>query len=179
MKKNHDHTVKIHELFLTFFYCGKAKKAPGTVGSFASTIFWFALSYLFYQQQISVNSQNIFWGIFLLAILIYGSIAAPIYTKKLKKIDHPSIVLDETLGQVLALQMSFILFYEQYFSKPLFVAFHLLLSFALFRLFDITKPLFIGYCDRNFKNGFGVMFDDLVAGFFAGMVVILICCLVL
>ena len=154
----------LHEIFLTFFYCGKAKKAPGTVGSFASVIFWLFLTKIFFDQNISLETQNIFWGIFLTVAFFYGCYASPIYAKKFGQIDHGSIVLDEVVGQILALQFTFFLLHENYFSEPKLIATHLFLCFIFFRFFDIVKPSFIGYCDRHFKNGFGVMFDDLVCG---------------
>lgn len=157
---------QVRETLLTFFGCGKAKKAPGTVGSFASVIFWFFVARWFFNHQFSLVFQNVFWAIFLVLAFIYGCLTVPIYAKKFDKIDHGSIVLDEVVGQILALQLTFCLFEENYFSQKLLVAFHLLSCFFLFRLFDITKPLFIGYCDKNFKTGFGVMFDDLLAGIF-------------
>ncbi len=165
--------LKIHEFFLSFFYSGKAKKAPGTFGSVASVIFWLIITAIFFNHEISLKTQNIFWAIFLIIILIYGSLAAPIYTKNLGKIDHQTIVLDETLGQILALQMSYYFLSENYFLNLHLAAIHLILSFAFFRLFDITKPLIIGYCDQKLKNGFGVMFDDLLAGLLAGASTIL------
>ncbi len=156
--------LKFHEIFLTFFYCGKAKKAPGTVGSFASVIFWLFFTKFFFDQNISLETQNIFWGFFLISAFFYGCYASPIYAKKFDQIDHGSIVLDEVVGQILALQFTFFLLHENYFSEPELIAAHLFLCFIFFRFFDIVKPSFIGYCDRHFKNGFGVMFDDLVCG---------------
>ena len=42
-----------------------------------------------------------------------------------------------------------------------------LVAFGLFRLFDIWKPFPIRQCDARMKNGFGVMFDDLLAAVYA------------
>lgn len=156
--------LKFHELLLTFFYSGKVKKAPGTAGSFAAVIFWFLIAILFYDQQVTLFDQNIFWGIFLTISFIYGCLASPIYAKQFNQIDHQTIVLDEVVGQVLALQFTFYLIHETYFTNINLIFTHLILCFALFRFLDIKKPSFIGYCDRKFKNGFGVMFDDLVCG---------------
>jgi len=156
--------LKFHEFLLTFFYCGKSKKAPGTVGSFASLVLWFFLTKFFFTQEISIEAQNIFWGIFLISAFIYGCYASPIYAKKFGQIDHGSIVIDEVVGQILALHLTFLLLRENYFSDNFLIILHLLLCFISFRFFDIVKPSFIGYCDRHFKNGFGVMFDDLVCG---------------
>ena len=48
------------------------------------------------------------------------------------------------------------------------------LSFIGFRFFDILKPYPINYVDKNMKNGFGVILDDLIAGFFT-LIVLYIC----
>jgi phosphatidylglycerophosphatase A len=78
-------------------------------------------------------------------------------------------VLDEVVGQIFALQFTFI-FLADYFAQPKLIATHLIFCFAFFRLLDIKKPSFIGYADRNFKNGFGVMFDDLICGFVVAVI---------
>ena len=161
---------KLHEIFLTFFYLGKVKKAPGTFGSFGALVFWFFLSKFFYQQNFSLLWQNIFWGIFLLVAFIYGSLATKYYTKKFAETDHQSIVLDEVIGQIFALQATFCLIANFYFSQNLTIISHLLFCFISFRFFDIKKPSFIGYCDRNLKSGFGVMFDDLLCGIVTALI---------
>ena len=167
--------AKKHELLLTFFYSGKAKKIPGTVGSFFSLILWLALTYILHLNNATLLIHNICWLAFLIVIFTYGSLAIPHYTKDLKEIDHSSIVLDETLGQVIALQIPFCLIFSDYFSHKNIMFAHLFLSFFFFRFFDITKPLLIGYFDRM-KNGYGVMLDDLVAGIFAGVCTTTIVC---
>ncbi|MDX2082940.1 MAG: phosphatidylglycerophosphatase A [Rickettsiales bacterium] len=155
---------KLHEFFLTFFYSGKAKKAPGTFGSLAALIFWFCLTKWFFVAEISLISQNIFWTIFLILAFIYGCAAITTYTKKFDRIDHQTIVLDEVVGQILPLQITFLLLHENYFSQINIIAIQLTFCFVAFRFFDIKKPSFIGYADRHFKSGFGVMFDDLLCG---------------
>ena len=162
--------LKLHELLLTFFYCGKVKKAPGTVGSFVSVLFWIFFTKIFSDQQIAIEIQNIFWGFFLIITFIYGCLATPIYTQQFGQVDHQTIVLDEVVGQILALQFTFFLLWENYFSHPALIASHLIFCFASFRFFDIKKPSFIGYCDRNFKSGFGVMFDDLLCGIITALI---------
>ncbi len=77
----------MNELILTFFYSGKAKKAPGTFGSATALGFWFLLSY-FFADKISLVNQNIFWVIFLIAILIYGCFFIKNYAAKFGQIDH-------------------------------------------------------------------------------------------
>jgi phosphatidylglycerophosphatase A len=161
---------RINEIILTFFFLGKAKKAPGTFGSIGALAFWFFLSQLFFNQQFSIKSQTIFWGFFLLTILLYGIFAIPFYAKKVGEIDHKSIVLDEVFGQILALQMTFVFISENYFQNPRLILAHLLFCFVLFRFFDIRKPLLIGYLDRNLKNSFGVMLDDVLCGLVVGLI---------
>ena len=166
--------LKLHELLLTFFYFGKTKKAPGTVGSFASLLFWLWLTAIFFNHEIPLLTQNIFWGIFLISAFVYGCIASPIYAKQFNQIDHQTIVIDETVGQIIALQFTFHFLAKNYFANPILITTHLILCFALFRFFDIKKPSFIGYADRNFKNGFGVMFDDLLSGILAGAIALVL-----
>ena len=160
---------KLHELFLTFLYCGKARKAPGTFGSLAALIFWLCVTFFFCDNQYLILAQNIFWTTFLIIAFVYGCIASPIYGKKFGQVDHQTIVLDEVVGQIFALQFTFALVYENYFSHLSLVLSHLIFCFICFRFLDIKKPLFIGYVDRNFKNGFGVMFDDLICGVLTGI----------
>jgi phosphatidylglycerophosphatase A len=133
------------------------------------------LTSFFHQEKFSLVFQNIFWGIFLVCCFFYGVFFITSYTKQFNQIDHQTIVLDETVGQILPLQITFSLLHENYFSQLSTISFHIIFCFAVFRFFDITKPSFIGYCDRNFKSGFGVMFDDLLCGLItAGLGAILI-----
>lgn len=163
--------LKIHELFLTFFYFGKIKTAPGTCGSFIAIILWLAYSTNACGIGIPITLQNIFWGSFLTVAFIYGCIATPIYTKQFGQIDHKTIVLDEVVGQIVALQISFLMIYPTYFQKPVLMYIHLISSFFLFRFFDIKKPSIIGRADR-IKSGLGVMLDDLLAGLATALVVV-------
>ena len=156
--------IKFHELLLTFFYSGKSKKAPGTSGSLAAIIFWILTMNFFSKNAIALSSENIFWFIFLTITFIYGCLASPIYAKKLGKEDPGSIVIDEVVGQILPLQFTFSLLHENYFSDIKVMMLQLSFCFISFRFFDIAKPSIIGYCDRNFKGGFGIMFDDLLCG---------------
>ncbi len=75
--------------------------------------------------------------------------------------DDPGyIVIDEIAAQILVLA-----------AAPLALAPYLA-GFALFRLFDVTKPWPVGWADRAVKGGFGVMFDDLLAAVYAGLFLI-------
>ena len=48
-----------------------------------------------------------------------------------------------------------------------------ILSFIYFRLFDIYKPSVIGRIDKEMSGGYGVVLDDAIAGFFAGILVLM------
>ena len=89
------------------------------------------------------------------------------------EIDAKEIVIDEFLGQSIPILFFYIIFYEGSVSNTFFLII-VFLSFIGFRFFDIFKPYPIDYVDKNMKNGFGVIFDDLIAGFFT-LIVLYIC----
>ena len=82
-----------------------------------------------------------------------------------EEIDSKEIVIDEFLGQSIPIIFFYIIFYEGSVSTNFFFII-VFLSFIGFRFFDILKPYPINYVDENMKNGFGVILDDLIAGFF-------------
>ena len=85
------------------------------------------------------------------------------------KPDHGAIVIDEVLGQLLALALPY------YVLGASAVSFQfLLVGFVLFRLFDIAKPWPVSYFDNHWKSGWGVMLDDVVAGLLAGLGALLV-----
>lgn len=138
----------MQKLFLTFFYSGCAKRAPGTFGTLAALIpAFFILKYLGVQT------------LFLLSILIFLVSIRIIddYEKKSGIHDDKHIVIDEVAGVFLALAIC---------GETLFT---FLLSFVMFRIFDIKKPSIIGKIDKKVKGGLGVMLDDIAAGAFAGL----------
>lgn len=138
----------MRKLFLTFFYTGLSPLAPGTCGSLAAMIpAYFVLFYL--------GSTTLF----LLSILIFLVALKPIdtYEKETGVHDQSEIVIDEVAGVFLACAIS---------GANLACFF---LSFIFFRLYDIFKPSLIGRIDRECKGGLGVMGDDMLAGFFAGI----------
>ena len=90
-----------------------------------------------------------------------------------EEIDSKEIVIDEFLGQSIPILFFYIIFYEGSVSNTFFFII-VFLSFVGFRFFDILKPYPINYVDKNMKNGFGVILDDLIAGFFT-LIVLYIC----
>jgi phosphatidylglycerophosphatase A len=142
-------------------YSGLSPKASGTVGTLVSLPIGLAI--------LSILSPS---SLFLLTILI--SIIAvkviDIYEAETETHDSKHIVIDELAGIWFALSLSpgiKIDFETLDFSNP--VVWQIFLSFALFRVFDIWKPSFIGWIDRNVKGGLGVMGDDILAGLIAGI----------
>lgn len=136
-------------LWCSGFGTGYLRPAPGTWGSAtAALIWWFALADLPAWQQLLVIAA--YTGV---------SLAALHSVVRESEITDPGwIVADEFAGQWLALLA----------APPSIWA--LLLGFAAFRLFDITKPWFVGYLDRHTQGARGVMADDLAAGLLAAAV---------
>ena len=97
--------------------------------------------------------------IVVLAIVISGEAS-----KELIEKDHKSIVIDELAGIWLAMYPVFFIATSQY-ERSLYA----ILVLIFFRIFDIFKPYPISLIDQNFKNGFGIVFDDLVAGIYAAI----------
>jgi phosphatidylglycerophosphatase A len=172
--------VKYHGVILTFFGCGKWKYGPGTFTSFVATCLWLAVSYLFFLKQIPVVFETIMWIVFSAVIFVYGVFIVPIYSKLIGEEDHPSIVLDEVMGQIIALLMTYPFIKPYYFIidnsriNCLIIVSHVSFCFLLFRLLDIAKPSIIGSIDRNVKGGVGVMLDDFVCGILSGIFGIII-----
>ncbi|MFT2787250.1 phosphatidylglycerophosphatase A [Helicobacter pylori] len=138
--------------FLTLFFSGYSKKAPGTIGSLVA---------LLLGLPILIFSTN---TLFLAAVLIGLIAIAQIDKEEEESKIHDSsyIVIDELVGMWLAMAIS-----------GLSLA-GVILSFIFFRIYDITKPSLIGKIDKEVKGGLGVVADDALAGVLAGLSVLLI-----
>ncbi|WP_199490405.1 phosphatidylglycerophosphatase A family protein [Helicobacter pylori] len=138
--------------FLTLFFSGYFKKAPGTIGSFVA---------LLLGLPVLIFSAN---TLFLAAILIGLIAIAQIDKEEEESKIHDSsyIVIDELVGMWLAMAIS-----------GLSLA-GVILSFIFFRFYDITKPSLIGKIDKEVKGGLGVVADDALAGVLAGLSVLLV-----
>ena len=150
---------KISWFIATWFGSGLLPKAPGTWGSLAAIPF----AYLFsiytcpYAQLFGITA------LFFIGICVSDKIEESAQIK-----DPGFIVVDEVVGQWMALlplpflytiidNISFYLY-----SVPIAVA-----GFLVFRLFDIWKPWPVNYADKNIPGGYGIMFDDVIAGMYA------------
>ena len=130
---------------------GLAPLAPGTAGSIFGWILFIVLSH--YIDFI----LGLLAAVAVLAILISSEAS-----KNLVEKDHKSIVIDEFTGIWLAMVPVLYIASTQY-ERILYAV----LALIFFRIFDIFKPYPISYIDKNLKNGFGIVLDDLVAGIYA------------
>jgi len=151
-------------LLVTIFGLGKIKFMPGTFGSLATTILLF---YLFHKLNISSNLILIGWII----ILIYSFYAVSAYTRDSKNKDPGEIIIDEFLGQSIPIYLYEISHGTIKESDEAIIYYGLF--FILFRYFDIMKPFPVSFFDKNFKNSFGVIMDDICAGLY--VVLTLVC----
>ena len=145
------------------FGLGKIKFMPGTFGSLATTAFLF---YLFHSLNISSNIILIS----LIIIFIYSFYAVSTHTESSKNKDPGEIIIDEFLGQSIPIYLYEISHGTVKESDEAIL--YYALFFILFRYFDIMKPFPINYFDKNFKNSFGVIMDDIFAGLYVVLTVV-------
>lgn len=131
----------------TFFGCGLLPFAPGTWGSAAALpIAWMVRDQFGVVALLAVTA----------VVFLAGLWASTIYVRRTSEADPSPIVIDEVAGQMLVLAVA-----------PLqwdwFLA-----GLVLFRIFDIVKPWPVSWAERRFRNGFGVMADDVLAALYAG-----------
>mgnify|MGYP001182689983 FL=1 len=142
---------KIISIFTTLFGIGYSPIAPGTIGSIFSIVFlYFLIKFVSYS----------FLVIIFLIILFTSLKLIEKYSNLLKSHDSSTIVIDEFLGIFLI-----ILFYDYLKFSNDFIMFLFIL--ILFRFFDILKVFPINWVDKNIKNSFGVVLDDLLAGVYS------------
>ena len=155
---------KINFLFVTLFGIGKIKKVPGSFASLATTLFLF---FLFHVLNVSPNIV-LFSVIIIFFISLY---AINIFIKDLTNKDPKEVVIDEFIGQSIPICL-----YEIAHNIPKetdqILKFYFIM-FILFRIFDITKPYPVSYYDKNFKNSFGVIMDDVCAGLYVVAILVL------
>ena len=148
---------KINFLFVTLFGIGKIKKIPGSVASLATILFLF---FLFHILNISPNTVLVF----IIIIFFVSFYAVNIFIKNLTNKDPKEVVIDEFVGQSIPVCLYEVVHNVPKDSEKVFQFY--LIMFVLFRIFDITKPFPVNYYDKNFKNSFGVIMDDVCAGLY-------------
>jgi len=155
---------KIIFLFVTLFGIGKLKKIPGSYASLATTIFLFILFHVLY------FSPNIVL-IGVVIVFLISLYAVNIFIKNLDNKDPKEVVIDEFIGQSIPICLYEIV-HEGTKETSQVLTFYFTM-FILFRIFDIVKPYPVSYYDKNFKNSFGVIMDDVCAGLYVVAVLVL------
>ena len=158
---------------LTLFGVGYFKYAPGTAASFVTCIIY----YILWIAEFSLHNHKIYLVCFLIIILIYSILIIDKLSQFFKKKDPKEIVIDEFVGQCIPL-VAF-LFRPENLSHlggraNNYILIYILLSFILFRFFDILKPYPINIVDKKMKNGVGIMLDDIIAGIYSTIVIYII-----
>ena len=155
---------KINFFFVTLFGIGKIKKIPGSFASLATTFFLF---FLFHILNVSPN-MVLFSIIIIFFISLY---AVSIFIKNLPNKDPKEIVIDEFIGQSIPICL-YEVAHDMQKETSQVLKFYFIM-FILFRIFDIAKPFPVSYYDKNFKNSFGVIMDDVCAGLYVVLVLVL------
>ena len=150
------------------FGIGKIKMIPGTIGSLATIIILYILFHV-----LSISSNFILLG--LIIIFIYSFFAVTNYTENIENKDPKEIVIDEFIGQSIPIYLYEVSHGTEKFPNEAIIFY--IICFILFRFFDIKKPFPVSFFDKNFKNSFGVIMDDVCAGLY--VVLSLICFMVL
>jgi phosphatidylglycerophosphatase A len=136
----------------TWFKVGHLPHMPGTWGSLAALPLWWLLQHL---GPLGYGLAVVLFGV----VSVYLSGRAEIY---LQQPDASAIVIDEVVGQLIALAACPVSFYA------------VGLGVVLFRLFDIFKPFPIGLINSRLKGGLGIVLDDVVAGIYAGYILVIL-----
>ena len=158
---------KINLIFVTFLGIGYIKIAPGTFASLVTSIIFYCL----FRFYISIEHFPIL-GLIIIFFFIYSLYAIKTIENEFEQKDARQIVIDEVIGQSIPiLFIEYIIFLQtQSFGADLYLY---VTSFFLFRFFDILKPFPIRYFDKNYKNSFGILFDDVLAGIYTLIVLLL------
>ncbi|RVY18218.1 phosphatidylglycerophosphatase A [Helicobacter pylori] len=138
--------------FLTLFFSGYSKKAPGTIGSLVALLLGLPI--------LIFSANTLFLGAVFIGLIAITQIDKE--EEESKRHDSSYIVIDELVGMWLAMAIS-----------GLSLA-GVVLSFIFFRIYDITKPSLIGKIDKEVKGGLGVVADDALAGVLAGLSALLV-----
>ena len=154
--------------FVTLLGLGKIKFIPGTIGSLATVIILYVIFHIF-------NVSSNFVLLSLVVIFIYSFYAVSSYIKNNENKDPSEIVIDELIGQAIPI-FAYEISHGTEKSPDEAIIFYCI-CFILFRFFDIVKPFPVSFFDKNFKNSFGVIMDDVCAGLY--VILSLICFMIL
>jgi phosphatidylglycerophosphatase A len=149
----------------TFFGAGFGKPGPGTWGSVAATLIFSAVAFLLRPAALTLFCLTV--GGIVLSVAL-GVPAATIAEREAGRTDPGFVVIDEVAGQwITLLPLTFAPGSAHLDWK------HIVIGLLLFRIFDVTKPFPIRKLE-NLPEGWGIVFDDVAAGLYAGAVLFLI-----
>jgi phosphatidylglycerophosphatase A len=154
----------INYLFVTCLGIGSFRFAPGTITSLITTIFLYSLFHI-------INLSGNLILIILLIVFTYSFYAVSEYIKYNENKDPKEIVVDEFIGQSIPIYL-YEISHGTIKDSQEAVLFYLYI-FILFRFFDIKKPFPVSFFDKKFKNSFGVIIDDVVAGLYVVLTLII------
>jgi len=154
----------LNYLFVTCFGIGSFRFAPGTITSLVTAIFLFSLFHI-------INLSNNIILIGLLLVFVYSFYAVNEYIKNNDNKDPKEVVIDEFIGQSIPIYL-YETSHKSIKSSEEAILFYLYI-FILFRYFDIKKPFPVSYFDTKLKNSFGVILDDVVAGLYVVLTLII------
>ena len=154
----------INTLFVTMFGLGKTPKIPGTFGSFATIIILYIFFHIF-----ELSSNIILVG--LIIIFVFSFFAVSIHIRGKENKDPKEVIIDEFIGQSIPIYLYEIAHGTSKNSEEA-ILFYIYI-FILFRFFDIKKPFPVNFFDKKFKNSFGVIMDDVVAGLYVVLTLII------
>jgi len=155
---------KINFLFVSLFGIGKIGKIPGSIASLVTTVFLFFVFHI-----LNVSTNIVF--ISLIIIFFISLYSVNIFIKDLDNKDPKEVVIDEFIGQSIPICLYEIAHQGPKETSQVLTAYFIM--FILFRIFDIVKPYPVNYYDKNFKNSFGVIIDDVCAGLYVVAVLVL------
>ena len=148
---------------LTMFALGYSKYAPGSVASFVTCLIFIC----FYNFQINV----LFLILGVILLFLFSVYSIDTLKNSFSETDAKEIVIDEFIGQSIPILTIYSFLDDGNIGTFILYTF---VSFVLFRLFDIWKPFPINRVDKNIKNGFGVILDDVLAGIYSIIVLVLL-----
>ena len=151
-------------LFVTCFGIGTFRYAPGTITSLVTTVFLFSLFHI-----INLSSNIILF--ILVLVFFYSFYAVSHYIRDNEIKDPKEVVVDEFIGQSIPIYLYEISHGTNKDTQE--AALFYLYIFILFRYFDIKKPFPVNFFDKKFKNSFGVVMDDVVAGLYVVLTLII------
>ncbi len=159
-----DMIKNINYLFVTFFGIGTLRYAPGTFTSLVTVVFLYSLFYI-------IKLSNFIILFFFLIIFLYSFYAVSDYIKDNDNKDPKEVVIDEVIGQFIPIYLYEIAHGIE--KDPQEAILFYIYIFILFRFFDIKKPFPINIVDKKFKNSFGVIFDDIIAGLYVVLTLVI------